>query len=117
MSDENKTDNPYQAPAPSDEPLAKQKIHPVHWLVPLFGYAYVPTILINEVKLESYGLSTVNLSIFVAPIYVVAILLLGWQRYRQGTNTLVINLYHGLSCVLPVLWGLFIAFLSFAVTP
>ena len=124
MSDENKTNNPYQAPTLSDEPLAKQdaakpkaRLNPVHWLVPMFGYAYVPTILINEVKLESYGLSTVNLSIFVAPIYVVAILLLGWQRYRQGTNTLVINLYHGLSCMLPVLWGLFITFLSFAVTP
>ena len=124
MSDENKTDNPYQAPATRGEPLAKQdaakpkaKLNPVHWLVPIFGYAYLPTILINEAKLEYYGLSLVNLSIFVPPIYVAAILLLGWQRYRQGTNTLVINLYHGLSCVLPVLWGLFIAFLSFAVTP
>ena len=74
MSDENRTDTPYQPPAPSDEPLVqkdadgpKAKLHPVHWLVPIFGYAYVPTILINEVKLESYGLSTVNLSIFVAP--------------------------------------------------
>ena len=124
MSDENETNNPYQAPTLSDEPLAKQdaakpkaRLNPVHWLVPMFGYAYVPTILINEVKLESYGLSTVNLSIFVAPIYVVAILLLGWQRYRQGTNTLVINPYHSLSCMLPVLWGLFMTFLSFAVTP
>ena len=124
MSDENKTENPYQPPALSDETLAKKdaaralaKLNPVHWLVPIFGYAYLPTILINEAKLENYGLSLVNLSIFVPPIYVAAILLLGWQRYRQGTNTLVINLYHGLSCMLPVLWGLFITFLSFAVTP
>ena len=124
MSDENKTDNPYQAPATRGEPLAKQdaakpkaKLNPVHWLVPIFGYAYLPTILINEAELENYGLSLVNLSIFVPPIYVAAILLLGWQRYRQGTNTLVINLYHGLSCMLPVLWGLFVTFLSFAVTP
>ena len=124
MSDENKTDNPYQAPATRGEPLAKQdaakpkaKLNPVHWLVPIFGYAYLPTILINEAKLENYGLSLVNLSIFVPPIYVAAILLLGWQRYRQGTNTLVINLYHGLSCILPVLWGLWVTFLSVAITP
>ena len=108
MSNKNDTDNPYQPPAPSDEPLAKKdatralaKLNPVHWLVPIFGYAYLPTILINEAKLENYGLSLVNLSIFVPPIYVAAILLLGWQRYRQGTNTLVINLYHGLSLILP----------------
>ena len=72
MSDDN--DNPYQPPTLSDETLAKKdaaralaKLNPVHWLVPIFGYAYLPTILINEAKLENYGLSLVNLSIFVPP--------------------------------------------------
>ena len=121
MSDENETDNPYQPPALSDETLAKKdaaralaKLNPVHWLVPIFGYAYLPTILINEAKLENYGLSLVNLSIFVPPIYVAAILLLGWQRYRQGTNTLVINLYHGLSLILPTLWFAFIFWVAWS---
>ena len=52
MSDKNKTDNPYQPPAPSDEPLAKKdavkpkaRLNPVHRLVPIFGYAYVPALL------------------------------------------------------------------------
>ena len=47
MSDENEANNPYQAPTLSDEPLAKKdadgpkaKLHPVHWLFPIFGYAY-----------------------------------------------------------------------------
>ena len=47
MSDENEANNPYQAPTLSDEPLArkdadgpKAKLHPVHWLFPIFGYAY-----------------------------------------------------------------------------
>ena len=45
MSDENKTDNPYQAPTLSDEPLVKQdtdgpkaKPHPANWWVPWLGY-------------------------------------------------------------------------------
>ena len=53
MSDENRTDNPYQPPALRDEPLAKKdangpkaKLHPVHWLLPILGYVYVPPMFI-----------------------------------------------------------------------
>ncbi len=102
MSDENKTDNPYQPPTLSDEPLAKQKIHPVHWLVPTFGYVYVPALFIfispdGYVRsTEQYGIPKelhpyfgwlAILSLFVLPIYVVVICFLGWRRSRQGTNT------------------------------
>ena len=52
MPYEKKTDNPYQAPAPSDEPLAKQdangaqaKPEPFHWAIPCLGYGYVPTMI------------------------------------------------------------------------
>ena len=126
MSNENKTENPYQAPTLSDEPLAKKdaaktkaKLNPVHWLVPIFGYAYVPAIFIvaslpdYAISQRMYGIAgTLNqivepfalLILIVLPVYVVAILLLGWRRHRQGTNTLVISLYHGLSLILPTLW-------------
>ena len=114
MSDENETNNPYLAPATSDEPLAKQdaegrkaKLNPVHWLLPILGYAYVPAIFILD-NLGRYYWPYRNwlgiLSIFVLPVYVVGVLLLGWQRHRKGTNTLGIKLYHGLSLILPTLW-------------
>ena len=125
MSDENKTENPYQAPTLSDEPLAKKdaaktkaKLNPVHWLVPIFGYAYVPTLLMwqplynfansfwDNSILETADEIAMGLAlciIFVLPVYVVVILLLGWRRHRQGTNTTGMKLYHGLSLILPTL--------------
>ena len=114
MSDKNKTENPYQAPALSDETLAKKdadapkaRLNPVHWLLPILGYVYVPPMFILDL-LGSYYWPYRNwlgiLSIFVLPVYVVGILLLGWQRHRKGTNTLGIKLYHGLSLILPILW-------------
>ena len=125
MSDENETDNPYQPPTLSDEPLAKKdaaktkaKLNPVHWLVPIFGYAYVPAIFIVA-SLPDYAISLRILGflgtaddnamvlavyiIYVLPIYLVVILFLGWRRHRQGTNTTGIKLYHGLSLILPTL--------------
>ena len=125
MSDKNETDNPYQPPALSDETLAKKdaaktkaKLNPVHWLVPIFGYAYVPAgyILSSLAEsarsqeqygiwrtLEEFGNSYVILIILVLPVYVVVILFLGWRRHRQGTNTTGMKLYHGLSLILPTL--------------
>ena len=125
MSDKNKTDNPYQPPAPSDEPLAKKdavkpkaRLNPVHWLLPILGYAYVPAFFIFE-RIAEYAWSQgqdaiartlqefinwyVLIIIFVLPVYVVVILLLGWRRHRQGTNTTGMKLYHGLSLILPTL--------------
>ena len=125
MSDENENDNPYQPPSTRDEPLAKQdvdapkaKLNPVHWLVPILGYAYVPAgyILASLAEyarsqeqygiwrtLEEFGNWYVILIILVLPVYVVVILFLGWRRHRQGTNTTGMKLYHGLSLILPIL--------------
>ena len=125
MSDENKIENRYQPPAPSDQPLAKKdadapkaKLNPVHWLVPILGYAYVPAgyILASLAEyarsqeqygiwrtLEEFGNWYVILIILVLPVYVVVILFLGWRRHRQGTNTTGMKLYHGLSLILPTL--------------
>ena len=123
MSDENKTDNPYQAPTLSDEPLVrkgadgpKTRLNRVHWLVPILGYAYVPAFHIFEHlygdarSLGQDGIAEMITSIveflwfgiFISlPVYVVIILYLGWCRHRQGTNTTGMNLYHGLSLILP----------------
>ena len=121
MSDENKTDNPYQAPATRGEPLAKQdaakpkaKLNPVHWLVPIFGYAYVPAIFIVA-SLPDYAISQrmyLDVSIRPAdfrfflpfPVYVIVILFLDWRRNSKGRNTIGMILYHGLSLTLPALY-------------
>ncbi|MEC8290293.1 MAG: hypothetical protein VX007_11790 [Pseudomonadota bacterium] len=136
MSDENETNNPYQPPAPSDETLAKKdaaktkaKLNPVHWLVPIFGYAYVPAIFIVA-SLPDYAISLRILGflgtaddnamvlavyiIYVLPVYVVVILFLGWRRHRQGTNTTGMKLYHGLSLILPTLWFAFIFWVAWS---
>ena len=136
MSDENETNNPYLAPATRGEPLAKQdaakpkaKLNPVHWLVPIFGYAYVPAIFIVA-SLPDYAISlrihgfvgTADENamvlalyiIFVLPVYVVVILLLGWRRHRQGTNTTGMKLYHGLSLILPILLFAFIFWVAWS---
>ena len=121
MSDENKTDNPYQAPATRGEPLAKQdaakpkaKLNPVHWLVPIFGYAYVPAIFIFQDQFLGYSIEemldvSVRPADFVYffipfPVYVIVILFLDWRRNSKGRNTIGMILYHGLSLTLPALY-------------
>ena len=125
MSDDNETNNAYQAPTLSDEPLVrkgadgpKTRLNRVHWLVPILGYAYVPSFFTFAILYEyarSLGqdgiAETLNsiavflwFGIFILlPIYLVVILFLGWRRHRQGTNTTGMNLYHGLSLILPAL--------------
>ena len=126
MSDENKTENRYQPPAPSDEPLAKKdadapkaKLNPVHWLVPILGYAYVPAFHIVEPlygdarSLGQDGIAEMITSIveflwfgiFISlPVYVIVILFLDWRRNSKGSNTIGMILYHGLSLTLPALY-------------
>jgi hypothetical protein len=121
MSDENETDTPYQPPALSDESLAKQdaegpkaRLNPVHWLVPMFGYAYVPAIFIFQEQFLGYSIEemldvSVRPADFVYffipfPVYVIVILFLDWRRNRQGTNRFGMILYHGLSMTFPALY-------------
>ena len=125
MSDDNKTENPYQAPTLSDEPLVrkgadgpKTRLNRVHWLVPILGYAYVPAFftfaILSEYAnwlgqdgiaetLESIRNFFWNGILILLPIYLVVILFLGWRRHRQGTNTNGLNLYHVLSLIPPTL--------------
>ena len=53
MTDQNESDNPYQAPAQSNDVSRKKaddgpqaKINPFHYLLDLSGYAYIPAIFI-----------------------------------------------------------------------
>ena len=125
MSNKNDTENPYQAPTLSDEPLVrkgadgpKTRLNRVHWIVPILGYAYVPSFftfaILSEYTnwlgqdgitetLESIRAFFWNGILILLPIYLVVILFLGWRRHRQGTNTTGMNLYHGLSSILPTL--------------
>ena len=125
MSDENETNNPYQAPTLSDEPLVrkgadgpKTTLNRVHWLVPILGYAYVPSFFTFAILSEytnwlgQNGIAETLFNIraffwngilILLPIYLVVILFLGWRRHRQGTNTTGMNLYHGLSLIPPTL--------------
>ena len=120
MSDENKTDNPYQPPAPSDEPLAKKdadgpkaKPHPFHWWIPWLGYGYFPAFYVPVIALIAQdkgadawmigAYSTLAL-FFLLPIYGLVILGLTVQRILRKTNSIGLTLFQILSMVLPILW-------------
>ena len=128
MSDENKTENPYQPPPLSHEPLVKQdvdgtqaKLNPANWWVPCLGYGYVPLEIGLQLISEDYGeilfpLSNVNIFLILLTFYGLVILGLRGQRIQQGTNSVGLTLFQTLSIVPPMLWGLLFLFLSFGVT-
>ena len=117
MSDENETDNPYQAPTLSDEPLAKEdangtkaKPDPIHWQIPWLGYGYVPLVIGLLFSSGSFGLFILSgfALLFLLPVYGLVILKLTAQRNQQGANSLGLTLFQILSMVLPILWLLFV---------
>ena len=127
MSDENKTDNPYQAPAPSVEPLAKQDVygpkakpHPANWWIPWLGYGYIPLVIglisISEGIDRFYILFYSALALLLLlPVYGLVILGLTAQRTLRKTNSVGLTLFQILSMVLPILWFFFV--LSFNGSP
>ena len=117
MSDENKTENPYQPPALSDETLAKKdadgpkaKPEPFHWAIPCLGYGYVPTMIGllfgSEDRLETL-LFSMGALLFLLPVYGLVILGLTVQRIKQKNNRAGLTTFQMLSIVPPTLWGLF----------
>ena len=120
MSDENKTDNPYQPPALSDETLAKKdadgpkaKPHPANWWIPWLGHGYVPLVIgLLSVTDEGYDrytswLLSVSALFFLLPVYGLVILGLTAQRTLRKTNSVGLTLFQILSMVLPILWLIF----------
>ena len=120
MSDDNKTDTPYPPPVPSDEPLVKKEstspkanLDPIHWLLPISGYAYVPfMLLLTSTQGDARGLLEFSLvvSLFGVPLYAAMLFGLNRMRNEQGTNTPGLKFYHGLSLTPPILWTAFIFF-------
>ena len=122
MSDENKTDNPYQAPTLSDESLAKKggdapkaKPHPANWLIPWLGYGYVPLVigLIFNADIDNFDryytfINSAFALLFLLPVYGLVILGLTAQRTLRKTNSVGLTLFQILSMVLPILWLLFV---------
>ena len=117
MSDENKTDNPYQPPALSDEPHAKQnadgpkaKPHPANWWIPWLGYGYVPLVMglmfISGDPFPILIFSGIAL-VYLLPVYGLVILGLTAQRILRKTNSVGLTLFQILSMVLPILTLLF----------
>ena len=117
MSDENETNNPYQPPTLSDEPLAKRdadgpkaKPHPFHWWVAWLGYGYIPfSICLWSISQDPLGLAFFQTEAlpFVIPVYGLVLLGLTVWRLQKGTNSVGLTLFQVLSIALPLLWGLF----------
>ena len=120
MSDENQTNNPDQPPVPSDETLVKKdadgpkaKPDPIHWLLPILGYAYVPIVLLlasNQGDARGFLQFSLVVSLFGVPFYAAMLFGLNRMRNEQGTNTPGIKFYHGLSLIPPILWTAFLFF-------
>ena len=130
MSEENKTDNPYQPPTLSDEPLVNQEVArpkatltPVHVLLPALAYAYLPAAIVlstgegKEIEIPlPYGLGPVfecdlgRFAVFFLtlpvslPLYAAALFFLNLRRNRHGTNTLGLKFYNALSLI-PLICG------------
>ena len=123
MSDENKTENPYQPPTLSDETLAKKggdapkaKPHPFHWWVAWLGYGYVPAFIVPVIALtaqdegfDAYfiGAWSALALFFLLPVYGLVILGLTAQRILRKTNSVGLTLFQILAMVLPILWVFF----------
>ena len=124
MSDENKTDNPYQAPALSDETLVKKdadgpkaKPEPFHWWVAWLGYGYVPAFIVPVIALIAQdegadawmiGFCSTLALFFLLAVYGLVILGLTVQRTLRKTNSVGLTMSQISSMVLPILWLLFV---------
>ena len=124
MSDDNEPNNPYHPPLLSDKPLAKAgtdspnaKLHPVHLLFPLVGYAYIPVVFTLAYLFAAPGVDEKYLDVLFAssfyllfpglPLYAGVLLFLDHARKKRGRNSCAFVIYHGLSLLLPVLWFTF----------
>ena len=117
MSDENKTENPYQPPALSDETLVKKdadapkaKPHPANWWVAWLGYGYIPfSICLTFISQDPLGLAFFHIEALplIIPVYGLVLLGLTVSRLQKGTNSVGLTLFQVLSIAPPILWGLF----------
>ena len=121
ISDNHEPNNPYHPPLLSDKPLAQTgtyspgaKLHPVHLLFPLAGYAYVPIVFMVAFLLGSLGVDVKYKPVYFAgtfyllypwlPLYAGVLLFLNHARKKRGNNSSALVLYHGMFLLLPVLY-------------
>ena len=124
MSDANKTDNPYQAPTPSDESLStpetarpEAKLNPIHWLLPILGYACLPLVILlfffgpyndigpfNSVDVWLLFMAFSCSLLITLPVYAGAIVWLIVLRIGKRPRRVSITLYQVGSIVPPILW-------------
>ena len=124
MSDENETNNPYQAPMLSEEPLAKKdadgpqaKLNPIHWLLPILGYACLPLVILlfffgpyndigpfNSVDVWLLFMAFSCSLLITLPVYAGAIVWLIVLRIGKRPRRVSITLYQVGSIVPPILW-------------
>ena len=120
MSDENETDNPYQPPTLSDEPLAKKEtqaeegeLHPVHFAIPLAGYACFPLFVglafsgpdvnwLVWLPLQAFS----YLLLLAVPFYAGFIIWLTFQRIKARKHGVGLTLFQILSIAPPLLLSL-----------
>ena len=120
MSNKNDTDNPYQPPAPSDEPLAKKEtqaeegeLHPVHFAIPLAGYACFPLFVglafsgpdvnwLVWLPLQAFS----YLLLLAVPFYAGFIIWLTFQRIKARKHGVGLTLFQILSIAPPLLLSL-----------
>ena len=120
MSDENKTNNPFQPPTQSDQPLARKgkedgerELHPVHFASPLAGYAcfplfvglaftgpYVHALVWLPLQAFSY------LILLIVPFYAGFNLWLTYQSIKARKHSVGLTLFQILSIAPPLLLSL-----------
>ena len=98
-------------PATMDDPL----------LIPKIALGYVPFVwlllLITSFGSDAFaGYSILIFSgtclVFLLPLYAVYLVRLTWQRFKDGTLTLSVSIFHILSFIVPFGWFLFFATFS-----
>ena len=120
MPNKNDTDNPYQPPAQSDKTLAKKEteaeeveLHPVHFAIPLAGYACFPLFVglafsgryVNALvwlPLQAFS----YLLLLVVPFYAGFIIWLTFQRIKARKHGVGLTLFQILSIAPPFLLSL-----------
>ena len=90
------------------------KCHPIHWILPLFAYAYVPLLFILGPLMDDDGFDRYYLFVysgvlllFLIPGYLIALVWLTRRRLKQGNNTPALTLFQILA-LFPLLSWLFL---------
>lgn len=95
----------------SRERFYQPKCHPIHWILPLFAYGYVPLLFILGPLMDDDGFDRYYLFVysgvlllFLIPVYLIALVWLTRRRLKQGSNTPALTLFQILALIPLVIW-------------